>query len=82
LWTCWVARGFSQGGKVAERGPLATVGGPSPAFRIKFRYESVSGCGFLYTKNRNHRKTAEPKLKKNAEKSNLLKTERVLNTEI
>jgi len=32
---------------ISERGPLATVGGPSPTFRKKFRNESVSGCGFL-----------------------------------
>jgi len=36
-------------GNVAERVPLATVVAPSPTFRKKFRNESVSGCGFLYT---------------------------------
>jgi len=37
-------------GNVAERGPMTTIGGPSPAFRKKFGNETVSGCGFLYTK--------------------------------
>jgi len=34
-------------GNVAERGPLATVGDPSPTLKKKFRNENVSGCGFL-----------------------------------
>jgi len=34
-------------GNVGERGPVATVGGPSPTFRKKFRNKRVSGCGFL-----------------------------------
>jgi len=48
--------------------PLATVGGHSSTFRKKFRNESVSGCGFLDTKTRNHRKIAVQKLPKNAKK--------------
>jgi len=43
-------------GNVAERGPLDTVRGHSPTLRKKLRNESVSECGFLYTKTRNHRK--------------------------
>jgi len=68
-------------GNVAERGPLATVGGPSPTFRKKFRRESVSGCGFLYNKTRNHRKTTVQKTYEKR-KNNILKTKRILNTEI
>jgi len=69
-------------GNVAERCSLAPAGSPSPTFRKKFRNESVSGYGFLYSKTRNHRKTTVEKLPINAKSNNLLKTKRVLKTEI
>jgi len=68
-------------GNVAERDPLATVGAPRQHSEKKFRNESSSGCGFLYTKTRNHRTTTVQKLSKNAT-NNLLKTKKILNAKI
>jgi len=82
LWTNCVARSFSQGGKYSWKRPTGNRRGPPPIFRKKFRNESLSGCGFLCTKTRNHRKTTVQKLPKNAKNNNLLKTKKVLNTEI
>jgi len=53
-------------GNVAERGPLATVGGPSPTFRKNFRNESESGCGFLYILNPKSPEKTVQKFPKNA----------------
>jgi len=55
-------------GNVAERGPLAAVGGPTPTFRKKFSNENVSGWGFLCAKIQNHREKNGSKLPKNSKK--------------
>ena len=77
LQTSCLAIGLPRVGNVAERGPLATVGGLSPTLRKRFRNESVSGCGFLYIKTRNHRKTTTQKLPKNAKKQQLTEKQKV-----
>jgi len=54
-------------GNIAERGPLATVGGPRQHLQKSLEIR-VSGCGFLYTKTWNNWKTIVQKLPKNAKK--------------
>ena len=68
-------------GKVAERGPLAIVGGPRQHSEISLEmkvYRDVDS----YTLKPDHQKTTNPKLLKNAKNNNLLKTQKVLNTGI
>jgi len=66
----------------AERGPLATVGGPLPTFRKRFGIESVSGCGFLYRLLKPEITVKQQSKTSKKRKNNLLKTKKVLNTEI
>jgi len=41
---------LNQGGKFAEWGPLATVGGPLANTKKKLRNDGEPGCGWPYQK--------------------------------